>query len=105
MTEFRKGYISRWKRRPKPEQHIIDYWFSGTPQSAAIWGTRIDAENDCTAIFSRFGIDIEAAIGAYHCTKFVVEERSPGEFVVSCEAPFKGDKALEVSSEGRSDER
>jgi hypothetical protein len=84
-----KGYLAGWKRRKGPqEEQIIDYWFSPTPDRAATWATRLEAENECTSIF-HFGIDVLAiGGGTYFCRNFVVEERAPGEFVVSCEAPF-----------------
>jgi hypothetical protein len=86
---MRKGYLARWKRRDKPEEHIVDYWFSFSPDNAACWDTRQEAENDCV-IYSRFGIDILAENGGtYHCEKFFVEERKPEGFVVYCEAPFR----------------
>ncbi len=86
---IRKGYLCRWKKREKPEDQITDYWFCFKPEGAAYWETRQDAENDCTSIYNRCGIDIETANGGkYHCRKFLVEEFQPLGFVVYCEAPF-----------------
>jgi hypothetical protein len=94
---MRKGYLARWKRREKPEDHVTDYWFAFSPERAATWETKQEAEKDCTAIFNRFGIDIVSDGDTYLCRNFVVEERSPQEFVVCCDAPF-----LSVSSTGKS---
>lgn len=96
---MRKGYLARWERRKNPgENHITDYWFSFTPNRAAVWDTKQEAENDCTAIFNRFGIDILASNGGtYLCRNFVVEERGAREFIVFCEAPFRSLDSSEKS--------
>jgi hypothetical protein len=84
-----RAYLARWKRREKPQDHVTDYWFAFTPDKAAVWQTRQDAQNDCTAIFNQFGIDILSTNeSTYLCRNFVVEERGPGEFVVCCDGPF-----------------
>jgi hypothetical protein len=61
-SRMRKGYLARWKRREKPENCVTDYWFSFSPEKAAIWETTQEAEKDC-AIFNRFGIDTLAEMG------------------------------------------
>jgi hypothetical protein len=50
MPEMLKGYVSRWKKREKPEDHITDYWFNEQIANAACWPTRLDAENWCTIL-------------------------------------------------------
>lgn len=95
---MRKGYFARWKRREKPEDHVTDYWFAFSPEKAATWETRQDAENDCT-IFNRFGIDILSVDGGtYLCRRFIVEELSPQSFAVCCEAPFRSVSSAEDST-------
>lgn len=82
-----KAYISRWKFREGPEDHITDYWFTSNPESAAFWGTKEGAENDCV-IFNRQNISIDSAAGQTHVGTFEVEQRAPNEYVVFCDAPF-----------------
>lgn len=95
---MRKGYLARWKRREKPEDHVTDYWFAFSPEKAATWETRQDAENDCT-IFDRFGIDILSVDGGtYLCRRFIVEELGPQSFTVCCEAPFRSVSSAEDST-------
>jgi hypothetical protein len=89
-SAMRKGYLARWAKRAYPESHVMDYWFSLTPENAAAWETRQAAEDDCISIYNRFGIDLEAVGGrTYKCQHFEVEERGPGEFIVCCMAPFR----------------
>ena len=84
-----KGYISRWKRKEKPEDNILDYWFCTRPGDAAYWGSREEAENDCVVFNRHQRIVIPSSQGGtYVCQDFKVEERKPGEFVVFCIAPF-----------------
>lgn len=83
-----KGYVSREQRREKPDQHIVDYWFTSNPQSALYWETRGEAEAACY-IYDRGGIMIPSAEGGkHHCTGFEVEELSKNKFAVFCLAPF-----------------
>ncbi len=93
-----KGYVSRWKSREKPDEHIMDYWFCSRAENAAHWGTREEAEND-RVLFNRHRIVIPSSQGGtYTCHDFTVEERAPGEFVISCLAPF----ALKENASGES---
>ncbi len=83
-----KGYISRWERCKEPQTHVMDYWFTSNPNSAAHWETKEHAEVDCKAFFNDI-ITIPSSLGGTHvCRDFTVEERKPDEFVVFCEAPF-----------------
>jgi hypothetical protein len=83
-----KAYISRWKRREETEENITDFWFTSNPGSAAYWGTKEDAESECT-IFDLFSIKIPSDQGGtYTCRGFRAEERKSGEFVIFCEGPF-----------------
>jgi len=83
-----KGYVNRWKKRDKPEEHVMDYWFCSRAENAAVWDTREGAENDCV-LFNHHRIVIPSSEGGtYICRDFKVEERAPGEFVVFCMAPF-----------------
>jgi hypothetical protein len=85
-----KGYICRWERRKEPHSHVMDYWFDHRPEKAAFWRTKEEADADCM-IFNREGITIPSSEGgSYLCNNFRSEERSPGEFVIFCEAPFIG---------------
>jgi hypothetical protein len=91
-----KGYVSRWKAREKPEQHIMDYCFDPRPENAAHWGSREDAEKDCV-LFNNHQIVVPSSMGGNHtCKDFKVEQRAPNEFVVFCVAPF----ILEASGQG-----
>jgi hypothetical protein len=88
-SPMRKAYLESWKRREKPDP-FTDYLFSFDPEKADTWETRQGAQDDCTAMFNK-GIPIDVAGGGkYLCRNFVVEEREPGVFIVSCEAPFPG---------------
>ena len=83
-----KAYLSKWKRRDKPEENVTDFWFSPRLDSAACWETRIEAENDCV-FFNYFHITIRSSEGGmYICKDFTVEERADNEFVVYCIAPL-----------------
>jgi hypothetical protein len=83
-----KGYISRWERREEPQSHILDYWFTSNPNSAAYWESKEYAEADCRAFFNDI-ISIPSSLGGTHvCRDFKIEERKPNEFIVFCEAPF-----------------
>src|SRR5438270_13679980 len=83
-----RGYVSRWQlvtENGKPPR--TDYWFNSKIENAAHWPTRQDAENDCV-LFNR-GILIPSNEGGTHvCKGFKVEERTPVEYVVYCDAPF-----------------
>lgn len=86
----RKGYIARIEHvRAEPGKHEarIDYWFSSKLEEAVFWDTRLSAERTLDAI--NRGVDIQAENGGkYHCTDFKVEQRTPKEFVIYCDAPF-----------------
>lgn len=83
-----KGYVSRWQKRERPDENIMDYWFCSRAENAAVWDTREGAENDCV-LFNRHQIVIPSSNGGpYVCRDFKIEERAPGEFVVYCVAPF-----------------
>ena|SRR6266446_2425574 len=82
-----KGYVSRWKAREKPEEHITDYWFDSDPQKAICWDTREEAESDCVIFDNRIVIPTAEA-GIHICSGFKAEERAPNEFVVFLYGPF-----------------
>jgi hypothetical protein len=83
-----KAYVWRWKNREQPDDFKIDYWFTPDPESAAYWGTKEEAEADCT-IFDRHRIELDSAEGgAYVCRDFRSEELRPGRFVIFCEIPL-----------------
>lgn len=83
-----KGYINRWQEREKPEQQVVDYWFSSRIEGAATWPTKEEAESNCT-IFNHHRIVIPSSHGGTHvCADFKVEQRATGEFVAYCMAPF-----------------
>jgi len=94
-----KAYISRWKARERPEEHILDYWFDSHPENAAFWKTKEEADSDCV-IFDYHRIVIPSAEGGSHiCSGFKAEQRAPNEFVVFCVAPFI------VGASGRAERR
>ena len=83
-----KAYVTRWKRREKPEEHIVDYWFDSRSENAMYWETREQADIDC-GLLNHLQIVIPSSEGGTHiCKDFKVEQRVSGEFVVFCEAPF-----------------
>jgi hypothetical protein len=64
-----------------------DVWFTDK-EHAMYWETQEEAEA-AAKFFDARKIEIELPNGGKHlCTDFQFEERTPGEFVVFCEAPF-----------------
>jgi hypothetical protein len=83
-----KAYITRHKRRERPEERIVDFGFDSHRDNAMYWQTQEQAALDC-ALFNHNGIEIPSSEGGTHiCKNFKVEKRRSGEFVIFCEAPF-----------------
>lgn len=84
-----KAYVQRWEEQDSPYGRHLEYFFTASPENAATWPAKDEADIDCKWVFERSNIRILSARGGYHtCTNFKSEERRPGEFVVYCEAPF-----------------
>jgi hypothetical protein len=84
-----KAYVQRWEERDSPHVRHLEYFFTSSPENAATWPAKDEADIDCKWFFERGKIRIPSAQGGYHiCSGFRSEERRPGEFVVFCEAPF-----------------
>jgi len=87
-TRTSKGYVSRWKQREKPEDQIVDYWFTSEPNNAVQWETKEQADIECQ-ILNYQRIEIPSSQGGTHvCGDFRSEKFRPGSFVAFCEAPF-----------------
>jgi hypothetical protein len=83
-----KGYVS-YEGPPKdPQKYSLDYQFESDPMKAMYWSTKDEAEATCI-IYNDRSIVIPSPEGdKYRCTNFRVEQRTPNEFIVFCEAPF-----------------
>jgi hypothetical protein len=86
---YLKAYVRCWEEQDSPYGRHLEYFFNASPESAATWPSKDEADIDCKGFFEREKIRILSAWGGYHiCSGFKSEERRPGEFVVYCEAPF-----------------
>jgi hypothetical protein len=83
-----KGYVHHWDLKETAQERDLEYSFDSSNEDVATWASKEEAEIDCR-LFDRQNIRIPSALGGYHiCSGFKCEERSPGTFVVYCEAPF-----------------
>jgi hypothetical protein len=84
-----KGYVAGWKNAVEPHrQYMKDYWFTSTPEKAAYWTDREEAERDLP-LFENGSIVIPSSLGGVHTLHgFHVEEFPPDKFVIWCDGPF-----------------
>jgi len=86
-----KGYVSGISIRKGPDEFskFIDVDFTGKRESACSWKTKQEAENEA-GMLEYHNIAITNEVGQRHiCKGYKVEERAPGEYIISLDAPFR----------------
>jgi hypothetical protein len=86
-----KAYVTKFKYtedKKAPHGKVLDVWFDSHQENAGHYATREHAEIEANLI-KLHEVTIDSCNGGRHVIrKFGVEQRKPGEFVISCEGPF-----------------
>lgn len=96
-----KGYVSGISIRKGPDEFskFIDVDFTGKRESAYHWQTKQEAENEA-GMLEYHNIAITNEVGQRHiCKGYKVEERAPGEYIISLDAPFRLPVAQRIMEE------
>src|ERR1041384_6646201 len=96
-----KGYVSNISIRKGPGDFgkFIDVDFTGKRESAVSWDTKQEAENEAGMLeYHDIAITNEAG-KRYVCKGYKVEERAPGEYIISLDAPFRLPVAQRIMEE------
>jgi hypothetical protein len=86
-----KGYVGKISTRKGPDEFskFLDVDFTSKRESACYWQTKQEAENEAGMLeYHDIAITNEAG-QRYICKGYKVEERAPGEYIISLDAPFR----------------
>src|SRR4051794_15059626 len=86
-----KGYVRRISTRKGTDKFskFLDVDFTNKREAACYWQTKQEAENEAGMLeYHDIAITNEAG-QRYICKGYKVEERAPGEYIISLDAPFR----------------
>ena len=58
-----KAYVQRWEEQDSPYGRHLEYFFTASPENAATWPAKDEADIDCKWVFERSNIRILSARG------------------------------------------
>lgn len=96
-----KGYVSGISIRKGADEFskFIDVDFTSKRESAVSWHTKQEAEHEA-GMLEYHDIAITNEVGRrYICKGYKVEERAPGEYIISLDAPFRLPVAQRIMEE------